>query len=427
MSYAAKEWLSEYASSKEWLRHKNLSDSTIRRYYSSLMAYCEFRGMDPDGLSKEVERMGREKAIKEVPGFLADYQEHLKEQTLPDGTKYADGTIKGHVTALMSYYSTVLGTRLIVSIKVNPKRKKVKSHIPERTEMRRILSYCSLREKAPILFQYTTGMRIGDMLSLRIKHVEALMEETVDYIPLTYLAEKTGKHTGECTTVIPPCTVDVMRQYLHMREMAGEELGPDTPLFTSNKSTGKPITSVQINNILRAAVKKSEIISKMKESQGYKVSSHQLRAAFCNCLKHGGMNPEYVEHMMGHTSFDPYNGAYERFPPHMLVNAYKEHINCIDPFFDEEKEEALHQVKIYTEEVSDLKEQMKTLETRQVSHELSSPLSMLFGEAMETQLVHDAADLEEYKNKGWTCVPVWGGKKQLLFRPIGGECSGTND
>jgi integrase len=170
------DWASQYEAYNKWMLRKSLSHKTEKKYAAALKAYCEYRGMDPDELSNEVKQLGPLAAEEKVGDDLSTYQYVLKDVKLRDGTAYADGSIKSLVVAMQSFYSTVFGHRLQVSIKVNPKNRKVSQHIPTRLELRKILSCCNMNEKAIILFQATTGFRIGDMLALKIRDIAGIYD-----------------------------------------------------------------------------------------------------------------------------------------------------------------------------------------------------------------------------------------------------------
>lgn len=409
------EWAKQYASFNKWMDRKSLGPKTEKKYAAALRAYCVYRGMDPDELSNEVKQLGPLAAEEKVGNDLSKYQYVLKDVKLRDGTAYADGSIKSLVVALLSYYSTVFGHRVQVPIRVNPKIRKVRQYIPTRLELRKILSCCNMNEKAIILFQATTGFRIGDMLALKIRDIDGIYDKEKEYLPITYLAEKTGKSTGERITVVPPCTLDLLRDYLRIRADKGEVLQSDTPLFVSNKKSGKPITSVQVNNILKSAVHKAGILSDTQKESGVKVTSHRLRSYFINWLTQGGMPKYYVEYMAGHTV--DYNGAYFDVSAQILIDEYRKHVHAVDPFFDEEKAESINNYISMKDTVAYLRERVENIETAKASEMYLQALDKLNGTQKDHHILSTPDEIDGYKAKGYIIVPIPNSTKHLAIRP----------
>lgn len=387
-----KAWFDKYASTKEWLRQKSIEPGTLSSYRLAMIPYCEWRGTDPDGLAEEVGSLGRDMALKGVQGQLSDYQEHLKTVRLENGTGYAQGTIKLHVTALKSFYSVVFGHKIIAKLRVNANVRKNETHIPNRLELRRILDTCDLRGKTLTLFQATTGMRVGDMVSLRVKDVEPALSDDTEFFPVWYTPQKNGKSTGRIFTLLPPCATALLRQYLRLRQTEGEEFGPETPAFVSNRNDGTPISTGQVNYHFKKAVKAAGILSDMEARAGVKLSDKGLRSYFFNTLEGAGMQRRIVQYMGAHTV--EYISAYQRITVEQATEEYRRHLGSIDPFYDEEKEAAVRRAESLENEMETLKERMDKLETGQYAKQLVQELSGIRDGSCEGEIVSDSRKLE---------------------------------
>jgi hypothetical protein len=200
-----------------------------------------------------------------------------------------------------------------------------------------------------------------------------------------------------------------------MRIEAGETLQADTPLFVSNKKSGKPITSVQVNNILKSAVDKSGILSPEQRAIGVKVTSHRLRSYFINWLTQGGMPKYYVEYMAGHTV--EYNGAYFNVSAQTLIDEYRKHVGAVDPFFDEGKAEAIHNYLSMKDTVAYLSERLENIDSAKASEVLSMAIDKLNGTPQGFPFVIGQEEVAEYGAKGYIVVPVPDSTKCLAIRP----------
>ena len=421
MAYDVMEWYSTYESTREWARQKSMKPRTLLSYSLAMRCYCEWRRMDPDGLREEILRLGDREAQNYIRGQLSDFQDYLMESKLPDGTKYAESMITYRVAAMLSFYSVVLGHPIKVNFKVNMNNRKRDQHIPTRLELRKILDCCDLRGKTFILFQATTGFRVGDMLSLCIKDVEPALDDKTDFFTINYVPEKNGKSTKERITVVPPCTVKLLRQYLRIRQDKGEKFVSNTPVFVPNMGGKTPISQNQVNEIIKAAVQKSGIFTDMQKQAGVCLRSHQLRAYFINCLKQDGMANDFVDYMSAHVI--KYNGAYWSSPRETLINEYRKHVNAVDPYYDEEKEEAIQRAESLEAQVEDLYKRMERMEDERYSQEISRMFSHFMGGKCEPEIVSDRKTLDKYIAEGCILFPTFEKNRYFVIRP-GGEPDG---
>ncbi len=410
----AANWFYKYESTREWLRQKNIKEGTIKGYQNAMACYCEWRGIDPDGLAGEVEQLGKARALKHIQGLLSDYQEHLKTVRLNDGTGYAHGTIKLHVTALKSFYSIIFGHKILVKLRVNANERKNDKHIPDRLELRRILDVCDFPGKTLTLFQATTGMRVGDMVSLRIKDVEPALSDDTGFFPVWYTPEKNGSSTGKIFTIVPPCATTLLRQYLKLRKAEGEVFGPDTPTFVSSRKANTPISKGQVNYNFKKAVKAAGILSDMQMQAGVKLSDKELRSYFFNTLEGAGMQSRIVQYMGAHTV--EYNSAYQHINIDLAIKEYRKYIGSIDPFYDADKEEAIVRAESLEARIESLAQRMEKLETGLYSREVAQAFSALTGVGCETEIVSSRRKLDECMDEGCLFMSHLGDDRYLIVK-----------
>ena len=84
------------------------------------------------------------------------------------------------------------------------------------------------------------------------------------------------------------------------KKIPPEEITDDSPLFRAKTREVRPLSHVEIKRIIRELYKKAGIISTRKAGRRYEVRPHSLRKFFRTQLSSRGVNPDYIEYMMGH-------------------------------------------------------------------------------------------------------------------------------
>lgn len=376
--------------------------------------YCAYRGKNPDELIEEYKTFDPSEATHKIREFIIGFQKYVLEQKNERGErKYCNSTVGSMKRTAQSFYNSRLGLKITVDCIVNDKERKNPVYIPKRQELREILEGADFKGKTFILFQATTGMRIGAMLELTCGDVSNIFDESIEYLPLHFMPRKRGNVIGERITIVPPRTLYYLRKYLKMRQKEGEDLVPDTPLFIGNVKSGRAMSQEQFNNILHAAFEKSGIAEKNNLDKKA-LTSHRLRSYFNNCFANSGMKRDYIEYMMAHQR-DPYNGAYWKPTEEQLIAEYRIHVHAIDPFFDKEKEELRKDYMSMAEQVAANAKKIEKLENEKTAKELSSTFSPLHSGKKEVHITSDQKEMIEKVEHGWMVLPL-GGKRYLLVK-----------
>ncbi|MDD4281933.1 MAG: site-specific integrase, partial [Candidatus Methanofastidiosa archaeon] len=320
----ARAWFESYQATRDWITYKDLAFRTLNNYHEGMEKYCAFRSKDPDELRAEVIALqGSATVSNTVAKHIVDFQRHLLETGNSNGTPYAAGTILNYKTAAQSFYSHILGHKISVTPMVSRTERSRDKHIPTREEFRRMLDASDAMGRLYMLFQALTGVRIGDMLRMTIADVQGALQEETEYLLIPYSPQKRGKTIGKRHTVLPPPGVDALRAFLQYRQQKGEAFTSATPLFPSSKNPGKSISSSQINNIIREAERKAGILSPLDRERNVKLTSHELRAYFSNCMENAGMVKSHIDYMIGHKT-DDYHKAYLQITPDTIIGDYKQ-------------------------------------------------------------------------------------------------------
>jgi Phage integrase family len=170
-----------------------------------------------------------------------------------------------------------------------------------RDEIKRLVDFAPLRDKAMILLMASSGMRRGALPCLRLKDMEKIDE----YNLLKFRVYRTEQESY-VTFCTPECT-ELIHQYLGWQEKLGERLTPDTPLFRKEFDAitqvhrPRPIGAEGIARTVNRLLDDSQV----RISTGGRteiMETHGFREFFKTTCINSGMNPLYSEYLMGHKS-----------------------------------------------------------------------------------------------------------------------------
>jgi len=146
-------------------------------------------------------------------------------------------------------------------------------------DIRAMLKACNdnPRDKAMILTLCDTGMRLGELLGMKLGDIEIESRHV----------EVLGKGRKKRTLQISSQTLKAIWQYLKVRG------NPHDSIWLSEE--GRPLTESGIKQIVRRAGKKANITGK-------KLGPHTFRHTFANNFLDAGGDPLDLKYLLGHTS-----------------------------------------------------------------------------------------------------------------------------
>lgn len=146
-------------------------------------------------------------------------------------------------------------------------------------EVRAILSEKSKRNELLFCFGIYTGLRISDILRLRVKDVRG---KTALFIR----EQKTQKTNNTKRIPILPELRKVLNRYI-------EDLPDGEYLFKSRQGKNSPITRVQAYNILRAAAKEAGL---------QEIGTHTMRKTFGYHIYQATKDVALLQDIFGHSA-----------------------------------------------------------------------------------------------------------------------------
>lgn len=177
------------------------------------------------------------------------------------------------------------------------------------------------RSKAILLVLASSGMRIGGLPGLKMKH---LTDMKLGCKSICVYADS----LEEYFTFINSEASSALEQYFENRKTQGEIINQDSPVFRANYRLGvekvKPITERGISELMQRLVKRAGI-TRSKHGKRYDTqTNHGFRKRFNTILKTtDGMKLSLAEKMMGHSFVIPLDDAYLTPSIEQLFEEYK--------------------------------------------------------------------------------------------------------
>lgn len=246
---------------KEEFKLRGLSKNTLESYLLALQSFTRFYDNQP------IESMGE----KEVRRFLL----HLIEINM------SSGTVNIKNSALRFIYGVVLERN--VNCRIIPRQHQYREFpdIMSKDEIKLFFSVIdNLRDKAIFETIYGAGLRISEVVKLRIQDIDS--KQMRIYV-------QKGKGSKDRYTLLSERNLELLRQYW-------KKYRPNHPegyLFYSRLKSRNPLTTRSIVNLF----------SKYRKLVGLSdtYTSHTLRHCFATHLLEAGMDIYRIKELLGHT------------------------------------------------------------------------------------------------------------------------------
>jgi integrase/recombinase XerD len=139
----------------------------------------------------------------------------------------------------------------------------------------------NLKHKAILMTIYSAGLRIGELVNLKIKDIDSKRMQ---------IRVEQGKGKKDRYTLLSQKTLEILRLYIkdsrpHLYLFEGQDSSKERPLPYSKRS---------VQNILRDSLDKTKIKKK--------VTVHTLRHSFATHLLEHGTDLRYIQDLLGHES-----------------------------------------------------------------------------------------------------------------------------
>jgi integrase len=284
-----------YKSCQIWLEGYN-SPSTKKAYKIHLLLFCEYHNTDPDSLIQL--------KPEQIKLMVLNYIIHLKKVARQTPEKARRGIIS--VNSIRTYLAGVQSFFEFNDIVLN--WKKIAKYYPEqitnslraytKEEIAKLLTIADLRDRCLILLMTSTGMRVGAIKSLKLKHLTRLPEQNEIGLLRIYHESKDNRYnaiiTSECMAAID--------EYIVYRKKQHEKITEESYIIrdkfaTFSKSTNRPnpLAESTINKQMKFLLRKAGLPYDQLQPD------HSFRKFFNTCLMNSNVAYSFKELLMGHS------------------------------------------------------------------------------------------------------------------------------
>lgn len=246
---------------------KGTPDSTRESYWRRMRVFLNYM--------KELKRPIEEMTFEDIQQYIL-YLKREKELTA--------GTINNYISAIKFFYTYVLEKEWN-SMKV-PRMKRTQKFpvVPSREEILSLLNSAkNLKHKAILFLVYGSGLRVSEVAKLKISDIcSKTMRIRVDE----------AKHNTNRYTILSQTALEVLREYFKTYFRA-KNYKPNDWLFPG-QTPGEHITVKTIKNTI--------IRLRDRLSLDPNISSHTLRHCFSTHSLEDGVDPVFIQQMLGHKS-----------------------------------------------------------------------------------------------------------------------------
>ncbi|MFL6340125.1 MAG: hypothetical protein ACJ72U_01085, partial [Nitrososphaeraceae archaeon] len=195
--------IEDHKSCQIWLEGYN-SPSTKKAYKIHLSLFCRYHNTDPDSLVQL--------KIEQIKDMVLNYVIHLKKVAKQSSGKARTGELS--VNSVKAYLAGVQSFLESNDIVLNWKR--IAKYYPEhvtnslraypKEEIAKLLPIADLRDRCLILLMVSTGMRVGAIKSLKLKHITRLQHESSIGLISIYPESKEHRYNALMT---PECMASI--------------------------------------------------------------------------------------------------------------------------------------------------------------------------------------------------------------------------
>ncbi len=300
---------------------KSKSEKSKEIYRNAVLLFCRWYGKEPQQLIQDINE-GKVDVYK----VLDDYVTYLSN------SNKAPNTISLKLAAVkkfLRHYGIEFNNEKLKEIVDMPRIHTItQDRIPTVEEMKAILYSTNVRGKAMISMLTSSGMRIGELLSLRVKDVDFTKpvmirlraEVTKDRLPrICFISDEASKFLKQYLNE------RISNQDLYIFQGRDQAVRPDGSIYRDSDFENNHISYSDANAIFEIALKNAGINEKDDHGRN-KIHLHVLRKFFFTQMV-PILGREITEALMGHKAF--YDSAYRRFTESQLGEYYRRGMHAV--------------------------------------------------------------------------------------------------
>jgi integrase len=308
-------WFLRKVGRKEWF-----SENSYLQYLNGVRHFMESEGFEnPDQVIETLRDTGKAEKL------LNSWIDKLNDLGWSPNTQ-------------IHYFSYMKRFLLSNDIEVNwrkvvlPKgRKVVADKAPTKEELRTILMYGPTWLKAAVLLLATSGLRVGSLAYLKLKHVKFDFDSQVGLVEVP--PEATKAKVGYYTFFTEE-TRGLLRKHLEERKKKGEVLSEESALI--KPAMNQTANYDSIRHSYTRTLRKAGLT--VMSQRFHILHIHTLRKYFRTNLE-AILTRSQIERLMGHVSTEYLDGSYFRPPEKDMLENYRRAIPNLTVMIDVQNED----------------------------------------------------------------------------------------
>lgn len=398
---------------------KSKSEKTRDSYFHGTLVFCRWHGNKPKQVIEDLKG-------KDVYKVLDEYVTYLSK------SGRAPNTIKDYLTIakkFLRFYGIEFSNDKLKEMIDMPRTHGItQDRIPTIEEMKAIVYSTNIRGKAMITMLVSSGMRIGELLSLRVKDIDFGTQHTTVRLRAEVTKDRLARTcfiSDEATKLLQKYLGErIHNQDLYIFQGRHHGVRADGSIYQNSNFENKPITYWNADYIFTIAVKKVGIFEKDDHNRD-RIHLHVLRKFFFTQMV-PILGREITEALMGHKAF--YDSAYRRFTESQLGEHYLKGMHAVTIL---DSKQAMQPIDVRLEVVKEILRHQglnpddflikKRIEfARELTSEeqielLTKQLVNGNGHSKEDKAI-EAEELMNYLNAGWNYVDELNNGKVIVRR-----------
>jgi len=254
-----------------------------------------------------------------------------------------------------------------------------------------------IRNKALIHFLSSSGVRVGSINELKIKHLRDMPHGCT--MVLIY-----EDSTEEYHTFLTPEATKSLNLYLDERKKQGEILDEDSPIFRERyqiaSAKSKALSTEAIQAVLARTMKNASLRGQKKNGRYSEQLVHGFRKRFNTILKlNNDVNDNAIEKMMGHKK--GLDGSYLQITTERLFEEFKKGIMDLTIDSTERQKTKIETLESKQAELENLQEHMENIISEKIKHQSTKLLKdlekIMENSSKKVQMKMERGDLKLFK------------------------------
>jgi site-specific recombinase XerD len=286
---------------RHFLRHCSGSLHSCCTYTTNIKKYAAWLGYSPDLIIQDVKPVGNipdPARVQNHTGYLNDYLAELQDEGLKPGA------VNNYIKSVKTFYR-VNGAKIELSEPLS-RRVTYKDRAPKPEELAKLLDIADLRERVIVSCLALGAFREETLSKLQYRHVREDLENNRIPILVHVEADITKGKYHDYDTFLGAEAAQFLKLYIEQRKKGTAKIPPEnltdeSPLIRDEtRNAPKSIGPKQIRKIVHQLYVEADLIKQVR-GRMYDLRVHSLRKYFKTQLLALGVQPDYVDYMMGHT------------------------------------------------------------------------------------------------------------------------------